>query len=58
MADGSGDVALKFKKDDSYLGGSTDMGSFSEGSGWHHVAVVYDADGNTAKIFLDVTRSE
>ena len=36
------------------------MGSFSDtssgGGGWHHVAVVYDADGNTAKIFLDGTR--
>ncbi|SVC08536.1 uncharacterized protein METZ01_LOCUS261390, partial [marine metagenome] len=62
VADGSisGSADLKFKKNDSYLGSSTDMGSFSDtssgGGGWHHVAVVYDADGNTAKIFLDGTR--
>ena len=36
------------------------MGEFSDSSNaggeWHHVAVVYDTDANTAKIFLDGTR--
>ena len=60
VSDGSGTASLKFQKYDSFLGNSVNMGEFSDSSNaggeWHHVAVVYDTDANTAKIFLDGTR--
>ena len=60
VSDGSGTASLKFQKYDSFLGNSVDMGEFSDsanaGGEWNHVAVVYDTDANTAKIFLNGTR--